>query len=39
VRAVAPNGVLGDPTGASAAEGEALLQRLADEVVSALGAR
>jgi creatinine amidohydrolase len=39
VRAVAPNGVLGDPTGASAAEGEALLQRMADEVVSALGAR
>lgn len=39
VRAVAPNGVLGDPTGASAAEGGALLGRMADEIVAALGAR
>jgi creatinine amidohydrolase len=38
VRAVAPNGVLGDPTGASAAEGETLLQRMADEIAAALGA-
>jgi len=30
VRAVSANGVLGDPTGASAAEGEQLLARLAD---------
>ncbi len=30
VRAVSPNGVLGDPTGASAAEGERLLGLLAD---------
>jgi creatinine amidohydrolase len=28
VRAVSPNGVLGDPAGASAAEGERLLARL-----------
>jgi creatinine amidohydrolase len=28
VRAVSPNGVLGDPAGASAAEGAALLGRL-----------
>lgn len=39
VRAVAPNGVLGDPAGASAAEGEALLQRMADEIAAVLGAR
>lgn len=39
VRAVAPNGILGDPTGASAAEGGALLGRMADEIVAALGAR
>jgi creatinine amidohydrolase len=30
VRAVSPNGVLGDPSGASAAEGEALVARLVD---------
>lgn len=30
VAAVSPNGILGDPTGASAAEGEALLVRLVD---------
>jgi creatinine amidohydrolase len=30
VRAVSPNGVLGDPSGASAAEGERLLAQLAD---------
>lgn len=34
VRAVSPNGVLGDPAGASAAEGELLLARL----TAALGA-
>lgn len=34
LREVAPNGVLGDPRGASAAEGEALLARMVDEVVS-----
>jgi len=35
VRAVSPNGVLGDPTGASADEGAALLARMADEVAQA----
>ncbi len=30
LRAVTPNGVLGDPAGASAAEGERLIQRLVD---------
>ena len=33
VRAVTATGVLGDPTGASAAEGESLLARLADALV------
>jgi mycofactocin system creatininase family protein len=32
VRAVSPNGVLGDPAGAAAAEGERLLSRLADDL-------
>lgn len=36
VRAVAPNGVLGDPTDASAAEGAALLRALADDLVAAV---
>lgn len=34
VRAVSPNGVLGDPRGASAQEGAQLLQRMAREVAS-----
>jgi creatinine amidohydrolase len=34
LRDVAPNGVLGDPRAASAAEGQALLRRMVDEVVS-----
>lgn len=34
VAAVSPNGVLGDPTGASAAEGHALLRRLADDLLA-----
>lgn len=34
VRAVSPNGVLGDPTGATAAWGEAILSRWVDEVVA-----
>lgn len=36
VRAVAPSGVLGDPTGATAEEGRALLDRMADEVATAV---
>ncbi len=36
VRAVSPNGVLGDPGGASAAEGEAMLSSLVDDLVAAL---
>ncbi|HEY6311674.1 MAG TPA: mycofactocin biosynthesis peptidyl-dipeptidase MftE [Streptosporangiaceae bacterium] len=36
VRAVSANGVLGDPAGASAAEGERLLARLADGLNAAL---
>jgi mycofactocin precursor peptide peptidase len=36
VRAVSPNGVLGDPGGASAAEGEHLLSRLTDSLVRSL---
>jgi mycofactocin system creatininase family protein len=36
VRAVSPNGVLGDPAGASAAEGERLLTRLADSLIAAM---
>jgi creatinine amidohydrolase len=38
VRAVSPNGVLGDPTGASASEGAALLAALAGRLVAAVGA-
>jgi creatinine amidohydrolase len=38
VRAVAPNGVLGDPTGADAAEGRALLARAAAELCAAVRA-
>jgi len=34
VRAVSPNGVLGDPTGASAEEGRALLDSLVGDLVS-----
>jgi len=36
VRAVSPNGVLGDPAGASAAEGQRLLTRLVDSLSAAL---
>jgi mycofactocin precursor peptide peptidase len=36
VRAVSANGVLGDPAGASAAEGERLLARLADSLSAAI---
>lgn len=36
VRAVSPNGVLGDPAGASAAEGERLLAHLADSLNAAV---
>lgn len=36
VRAVAPNGVLGDPTGASAEEGERLLAALVDRLMDAV---
>jgi mycofactocin system creatininase family protein len=36
VRAVSPNGVLGDPTGASAAEGAALFATLVDRVTEEL---
>jgi len=42
VRPVSPNGVLGDPAGADAAEGRRLLDRAVDELdraVSAVGAR
>jgi creatinine amidohydrolase len=38
VGAVSPNGVLGDPAGAGAAEGEALLDALAADLVAAVGA-
>jgi mycofactocin system creatininase family protein len=38
VRAVSPNGVLGDPSGASAAEGERLLTELAGDCATALDA-
>jgi creatinine amidohydrolase len=37
VRAVSPTGVLGDPAGASAAEGAALLADLAGRLVAAVG--
>ena len=36
VAAVSPNGVLGDPAGASAEEGERLLAAMADELAAAL---
>ncbi len=36
VRAVAPNGVLGDPTGASAAEGQVLLAAAVDDLCATL---
>jgi mycofactocin precursor peptide peptidase len=36
VRAVSPDGVLGDPTGASAAEGAELLAALADRMTAAV---
>jgi creatinine amidohydrolase len=39
VAAVSPNGVLGDPTGASADEGAALLDVLVAQLVSAVGTR
>jgi len=38
VRAVSPNGVLGDPTGASAEEGRALLDELVGDLVVAVDA-
>lgn len=38
VAAVSPNGVLGDPAGATAAEGEALLARLTRDLVEAVAA-
>ena len=38
VRAVSPNGVLGDPAGASAAEGAALLARLGADLLTAVDA-
>lgn len=38
VRGVSPNGVLGDPAGATAAEGERLLDRLARDLAAAYGA-
>ena len=37
VRAVSPTGVLGDPTGADAAEGAALLARLVGDLVRDVG--
>jgi mycofactocin system creatininase family protein len=36
VRGVSPTGVLGDPSGASAVEGHALLQRMSDELCEAV---
>jgi mycofactocin precursor peptide peptidase len=39
VRPIASNGVLGDPQGASAAEGELLLAGMTDDLVSAVSAR
>lgn len=36
VRAVSPNGVLGDPIGASAEEGRMLLERIGDQLASAV---
>ena len=37
VRSVSPNGVLGDPTGATAQEGRRLLARLAADLADAVG--
>lgn len=37
-RAVSPSGVLGDPTGATATEGEALLQRMVEAVLRRMAA-
>ena len=34
VRAVSPSGVLGDPTGATADEGRALLESLTDDLLA-----
>jgi hypothetical protein len=39
VRAVSPNGVLGDPAGASAAEGEELLARFTAELAAQVDAQ
>jgi creatinine amidohydrolase len=39
VRAVSRNGVLGDPTGAAAADGVALLDGLARDAAAMLGER
>lgn len=39
VRPISSNGVLGDPQGASAAEGELLLAAMIDDLVGTLGAR
>jgi creatinine amidohydrolase len=39
VRPISSNGVLGDPQGASAAEGELLLAAMTDDLVGALGAQ
>lgn len=36
VRGVSPNGVLGDPTGASAVQGQALLEQMSDELCQAV---
>jgi creatinine amidohydrolase len=38
VRAVSPNGVLGDPAGATAAEGATLLGALLDDLLAAVDA-
>lgn len=38
VRALSPNGVLGDPTGATATEGEALLERMVEHALQRLTA-
>lgn len=38
VRAVSPNGILGDPTGASAGEGRSLLDTMAADLASAVAA-
>ena len=38
IKAVSPNGVLGDPTGATAEEGATVLASMADDVVTAIAA-